>query len=75
MASMTTTTKTIELSNGIRLPFLEQGNASGIPVVFLHGVTDSMHSFDPVLPYLPPSIHAFALTQRGHGDADRPARG
>jgi len=72
---MTTTTKTVELSNGIRLPFLEQGHASGIPVVFLHGVTDSMHSFDPVLPYLPSSIHAFALTQRGHGDADRPAHG
>jgi non-heme chloroperoxidase len=72
---MTTITKTIELSNRIRLPFLEQGDPSGIPVVFLHGVTDSMHSFDPVLPYLPPAIHAFALTQRGHGDADRPARG
>jgi len=72
---MTTIMKTIELSNGIRLPFLEQGVSSGIPVVFLHGVTDSMHSFDPVLPYLPSAIHAFALTQRGHGDADRPACG
>ncbi len=28
-----------------------------------------------MLPYLPPAIHAFALTQRGHGDADRPAAG
>jgi len=72
---MTTITKTIELANGIRLPFLEQGESSGIPVVFLHGVMDSMHSFDPVLPYVPPAIHAFALTKRGHGDADRPARG
>jgi non-heme chloroperoxidase len=28
-----------------------------------------------VLPHLPNSIHVFALSQRGHGDADRPAGG
>lgn len=28
-----------------------------------------------MLPYLPGSIHAFAPTQRGHGDADRPEAG
>jgi non-heme chloroperoxidase len=43
--------------------------------VMLHGATDSWHSFEPVLPHLPESVHAFALTQRGHGDADRPASG
>ena len=37
-------------------------------------MTDSHHSFDLVLPYLSDRIHAFAMTQRGHGDADRPAR-
>jgi pimeloyl-ACP methyl ester carboxylesterase len=44
-------------------------------MLLLHGVTDSWRSFEPVLPHLPPSIRAFALTQRGHGDAERPARG
>jgi non-heme chloroperoxidase len=44
-------------------------------VLLLHGVTDSWHSFELVLPHLPESIHAFALTQRGHGDADHPAAG
>jgi pimeloyl-ACP methyl ester carboxylesterase len=28
-----------------------------------------------LLPHLPASIHAFALTQRGRGDADRPSHG
>jgi pimeloyl-ACP methyl ester carboxylesterase len=28
-----------------------------------------------VLPHLPASIHAFALTHRDHGDANRPAAG
>lgn len=62
---------TVELGNGVRLPYIEQGDPAGVPILSLHGVTDSMHSFDTVLPYLPRSVHAYALTQRGHGDADR----
>ena len=67
--------KSVELPGGVTLPYVEQGDASGVPMLLLHGVTDSRRSFDPVLPHLPESIHAFALTQRGHGDADRPAAG
>lgn len=65
--------RTVELPGRLTLPYVEQGDPTGVPVVLLHGVTDSWRSFEPVLPYLPPSVHAFALTQRGHGDADRPA--
>lgn len=65
----------VELPNGVKLKYVEQGNPAGIPLLMLHGVTDSWHSFEPVLPHLPDSIHALALTQRGHGDADRPATG
>ena len=67
--------KSAELPTGIRLPYVEQGDPSGVPVLFLHGATDSWRSFELVLPYLPPSIHAFALTLRGHGDADRTIAG
>jgi non-heme chloroperoxidase len=67
--------RSVELPGRVRLEYVEQGDPAGIPVVMLHGVTDSWHSFEPVLPHLPESIHAFALTQRGHGDADRPAAG
>jgi pimeloyl-ACP methyl ester carboxylesterase len=67
--------KKLRLSTGVSLPCVEQGNPAGVPVLLLHGVTDSWHSFEPVLPYLPASMHVFALTQRGHGDADRPASG
>ena len=70
---MTFTTKTIVLPTGVTLPYVEQGDPDGVPVILLHGVTDSWRSFEPVLPHLPPSIRAFALTQRGHGDADRPS--
>lgn len=67
--------KSVELPNRVMLPYAEQGAAEGLPVVLLHGFADSWRSFDLVLPHLPRSIHAFALTQRGHGDASRPATG
>jgi pimeloyl-ACP methyl ester carboxylesterase len=67
--------KSVELPGRVKLSYVEQGDPSGVPMVLLHGVSDSWHSFEPVLPHLPASIHAFALTQRGHGDSDRPATG
>lgn len=67
--------RSIALDTGVTLPYVEQGNPAGVPVLLLHGITDSWHSFAPVLPHLPKSIHAFAPTQRGHGDAERPAKG
>lgn len=65
----------VALSTGVTLRFVAQGNEAGIPVVLLHGVTDSWRSFEPMLPHLPASIRAFAVTQRGHGDSGRPATG
>jgi pimeloyl-ACP methyl ester carboxylesterase len=62
-------------ATGIRILYVEQGNDDGVPLILLHGYTDSWRSFEPVLPLLPQSIHACVPTQRGHGDADRPVEG
>ena len=67
--------KTIRLSTGVSLQYVEQGKANGTPVIFLHGITDSWRSFELVLPELPANMHAFAISQRGHGDSERPERG
>lgn len=67
--------RSVELPNGVQLEYAEQGDPAGVPVVMLHGVTDSWHSFAPVLPHVPASIRAIAISQRGHGDSDRPAGG
>jgi len=67
--------KTIALSTGVTLEYAEHGLASGMPVVFLHGVTDSWRSFEPLFARLPPTIRALALTQRGHGRSSKPAEG
>jgi non-heme chloroperoxidase len=66
---------TITLPSGIRLPYVEHGSPTGLPVVLLHGYSDSWRSYEPVLPELPDLARAFALSQRGHGDADRPETG
>jgi len=72
---MTSTMLSVRLPNQLRLPYVESGDPAGVPVLFLHGFTDSWRSFEPVLPHLPRSIRALALSQRGHGDADRPLSG
>jgi non-heme chloroperoxidase len=61
--------------NPISLPYVEHGDASGVPVLMIHGATDSWRSYEPVLPHLPEDIHAIAVTQRGHGDAPKPGSG
>ena len=62
----------IQLPGSVELEYTEQGDASGTPVIFLHGFTDSWHSFESTLPHLPKSIRAFAITQRGHGHSFKP---
>jgi non-heme chloroperoxidase len=65
--------KRIALRTGVELQYLEQGQRHGEPVIFLHGYTDSHHSFDLNLPRFPQRFHVFALDQRGHGDSSKPA--
>ena len=65
----------IALKTGVTIDYVEKGNANGIPVIFLHGICDSWHSFESVLQHLPPSIRGFAVTARGHGDSEKPLNG
>ena len=67
--------KSAELPNRVELPYVDQGDPSGVPLLLVHGYADSWRSFELVLPHLPKSIRAIALTQRGHGDASRPMAG
>lgn len=63
------------LRDGLELPYAEQGDPDGVPVVLLHAWLDSRRCFDRLLAMLPERIHAFAFDQRGHGDAGKPADG
>ena len=63
------------LRTGIRVHYAEQGSASGVPIVFLHGWPDSWFTFSRVLPSLPSTWRAIAVDQRGFGNSDHPESG
>jgi non-heme chloroperoxidase len=63
---------TARLASGPEVHYAEQGDPDGEPILFLHGYTDSWFSFSRLLPLLPERYHAFAFSQRGHGDSERP---
>jgi pimeloyl-ACP methyl ester carboxylesterase len=74
-AGMPFTVQTVSLSTGVTVPYVEQGAESAVPVLLLHAYADSWRFFEPLLHHLPPSVHVYAFTQRGHGDAERPRDG
>ena len=65
----------ITLASGLRLSFARQGDPSEPAVLLLPGPTDSWRSYGPVLDRLPPETYAIAVSQRGHGDSDKPDDG
>ncbi|MFP2905084.1 alpha/beta fold hydrolase [Pyxidicoccus sp. 3LFB2] len=64
--------RSVTLSTGVTLRYVEQGSKNGPVVVFLHGYTDSHNTWDLNLPIFPRNYHVYALDQRGHGDSSRP---
>jgi pimeloyl-ACP methyl ester carboxylesterase len=72
---MASVVNAIALPTEVTLPYVEQGDASGVPVLLLHGFAGSWREFELVLPHLPGSLHTLALTQRGHGEASKPRNG
>ena len=75
LETFTPIARSVKLRTGVTLDYAEQGNPAGLPVVLLHGYTDSWRSFTRVLPHLSLSLRVFAPSQRGHGDSDRPIGG
>ncbi|MEY2421740.1 MAG: hypothetical protein QOI95_1807 [Acidimicrobiaceae bacterium] len=65
----------VTIDGGLTLSYLEQGDASELTLVLLPGPTDSWRSYQPTLERIPPSIRTIAVSQRGHGDSDKPAAG
>jgi rifampin ADP-ribosylating transferase len=63
------------LATGVTVPYVVQGDPSGLPVILLHPWAESMGCFDRMRSLLPPSLRVLAWDQRGHGRADKPAEG
>jgi non-heme chloroperoxidase len=67
--------ESVLLRNGVTLEYVDHGDPTGLPVVMLHGATDSWRSFEGVLPHVPSSLRALAVSLRGHGGSSRPEAG
>jgi pimeloyl-ACP methyl ester carboxylesterase len=65
----------VGLGTGLTLSCVDQGDRSPDAIVLLPGPTDSWISYAPVLDRMPRSRRCIAVSQRGHGDSDKPARG
>jgi pimeloyl-ACP methyl ester carboxylesterase len=68
-------TRRVRLATGVTVPYLEQGDRHAAAVLLLHAWVESSACFDRLLQAVPQTIRVFAMDQRGHGGADKPADG
>ena len=57
--------------DGPRLAFVESGDPDGPPILFIHGYSDSSHSFSLLRQRLPGG-RVVSVDLRGHGRSDKP---
>jgi len=62
----------ITVSPGVELDVIQSGDPTGVPLVLLHGLSDSNASMRVLMDELPKGVRAIAITQRGHGDSSKP---
>ncbi|MDF2731294.1 MAG: alpha/beta hydrolase fold protein [Acidimicrobiia bacterium] len=72
---VTRAVSTVQINSNLSLSVASQGDDSGPTLVLLPGPTDSWRSYQMILDLLPTSIRTIAVSQRGHGDSDKPATG
>ncbi|OGA26807.1 MAG: hypothetical protein A3I01_04255 [Betaproteobacteria bacterium RIFCSPLOWO2_02_FULL_65_24] len=57
-------------ANGLKFHYLAWGSADRPPLVLLHGVGQTCHTWDFFSAAMAPHFHVMAFDQRGHGDSD-----
>jgi pimeloyl-ACP methyl ester carboxylesterase len=62
-------------ANGLRFHYVEWGFPDAPPLLCLHGITQTAHSWDEVAEALSDQYRVLCLDQRGHGDSDWAPRG
>jgi len=57
-------------ANGLKFHYLDWGSPEKPPLVLLHGVGQTCHTWDLFAAAMSPHFHVMAFDQRGHGDTD-----
>ena len=65
----------VQLGTHVSLEYVDVGPRTSDVLVLLPGLGDSWRSYELVLPHLPPTFRTIAISQRGHGDSDKPENG
>ena len=65
----------IHLRSRVQIQYVVDGPRNAPPIIFLHGYTDSSHSWSAVTPHLAGDYRTYALDQRGHGESEKPQYG
>lgn len=63
----------VRLPDGIDLAYVQWGDPHGMPVVLIHGYTDSALDWVPMVPYLPRHWRLIMPDLRGFGSSSKPA--
>ena len=64
--------RTVALPDGITLGYVQLGDPRGVPVVLIHGYTDSDLDWAPLVPYLSKDFRLVIVDLRGHGESSKP---
>lgn len=67
--------KYVRVDKGVMLEYRVSGPKHGSPILLIHGVTDSSHSWSSVIPYIDRTYRVYTPTLRGHGNSTKPVRG
>jgi pimeloyl-ACP methyl ester carboxylesterase len=65
----------LQLSTGINMAYIEAGPESGVPIILIHGHTDSTRAWSLAMDVLhkdDPSLRILAIDLRGHGATSMP---
>jgi len=64
--------RTVALPDGITLGYVQLGDPRGVPVVLIHGYTDSDLDWAPLVPHLSQHFRLVIVDLRGHGVSSKP---
>ena len=73
MVDVEWTENTVALDTGINMTYMVSGPEEGIPIILIHGATDSRLSWAQIVPDLADTYRVYVPELRGHGKTDKPA--
>jgi esterase len=55
--------------NGLKIHYLDWGSPDKPPLILLHGIARTAHTFDHLAPHFAAGYHVLSIDMRGHGDS------